>query len=260
MLQNKKVLVTGSARGIGLAIVTEFAKNGASVVIHGLCEDHYLQSVATDITAKYKNNVLISNADLADPAGITDLADMVMGQWGGVDVLVNNAGMQYVSPIETFPRDQWDRVLAVNLSAAFLLAQRFIPAMKKTGWGRIINIASAHGMVASIHKSAYVASKHGLLGLTKVMALELANDNITSNAICPGWVQTDIVDKQVAARANATNIPIQQAAVDLISEKMPYHQFVQAADIASLAVFLCGDAARAITGASLPIDGGWTAQ
>ncbi len=258
MLQNKKVFITGSTSGIGLAIAEMFAQQKCHIMIHGLVDQKQLQNIQKNLADRFKVDVLASNADLADPKGLSGLADEAAA-WG-VDILVNNAGIQHVSPIENFTPEKWDQVMAVNVRAAFFLIHKLIGGMKKNGWGRIINVASAHGLVASINKAAYVASKHALVGLTKVVALETANDNITCNAICPGWVHTDIVEKQIQTRAAASGQTPQETALDLIAEKMPYHKFVQPAEVAALALYLAGDTARAITGASLPIDGAWTAQ
>lgn len=258
MLQNKKVFITGSTSGIGLAIAEMFAQQKCPIMIHGLVDQKQLQNIQKNLADRFKVDVLASNADLADPKGLSGLADEAAA-WG-VDILINNAGIQHVSPIENFTPEKWDQVMAVNVRAAFFLIHKLIGGMKKNGWGRIINVASAHGLVASINKAAYVASKHALVGLTKVVALEVANDNITCNAICPGWVHTDIVEKQIQTRAAASGQTPQETALDLIAEKMPYHKFVQPAEVAALVLYLAGDAARAITGASLPIDGAWTAQ
>ncbi|TAH34789.1 MAG: 3-hydroxybutyrate dehydrogenase [Alphaproteobacteria bacterium] len=258
MLQNKKVLITGSTSGIGLSIAEKFAGQGCNIMIHGLRDQKQLQNIQNNLMDRFKVEVRVSDADVANSQDLSTLADEA-AKWG-VDILINNAGIQHVSPIENFAPEKWDQVMAVNLRAAYFLIHKLIAGMKKSGWGRIVNIASAHGLVASINKAAYVASKHGLVGLTKVVALESANDGITCNAICPGWVHTDIVEKQIQARASASGRSAQETALDLIAEKMPYHKFVQPDEVASLALYLASDAARAITGASLSIDGAWTAQ
>ncbi|GBD41289.1 D-beta-hydroxybutyrate dehydrogenase [bacterium HR39] len=199
-------------------------------------------------------------ADLADPAQIARMMERIGERLGPVEILVNNAGIQHVAPVESFPPEKWDAILAVNLSAAFHTIRLALPAMRERGFGRIVNIASAHGLVASVHKAAYVASKHGLVGLTKVVALETAGSDITCNAICPGWVRTPLVEAQIEARAKAEDVDVEEAARRLLLEKQPSGRFVEPEQIAALCVFLCSPAAREIRGAALPIDGGWTAQ
>jgi len=204
--------------------------------------------------------VAFNPADLAKPAEIAQMVEAAVKEFGQLDILVNNAGIQHTAPIEKFPVDRWDAVIAINLSANFHAIRAAIPHMRERNFGRIINIASTHGLVASVEKSAYVAAKHGVVGLTKVVALETATTGITCNAICPGWVLTPLVQKQIAERAAREKIPVEQARTELLAEKQPSHEFATPQQLGALAVFLCTDAAAQITGAALPVDGGWTAQ
>jgi 3-hydroxybutyrate dehydrogenase len=204
--------------------------------------------------------VVYSGADMSKPDQIADLVASAERELGSADILVSNAGVQHVAPIENFPDDRWNAIIAINLSAAFHAIKHAVPGMKRRGWGRIINIASAHGLVASAEKGAYVAAKHGLVGLTKVVAIETANSGITCNAICPGWVLTPLVQKQIEAKATEARIPIEKAKEDLVREKQPMLRYTSPEQIGALAAFLCGDNAATITGTTLSIDGGWTAQ
>ncbi|MBM3966710.1 MAG: 3-hydroxybutyrate dehydrogenase [Planctomycetes bacterium] len=256
MVQGKKALVTGSTSGIGLCIATTLARQGADVIINGFGDaegalKHFQQCAGKG---------LYFSADLRYPSEIEALLQFVHSELGGIDILVNNAGIQHVSPIESFPPEQWDDILAVNLSAAFHTMRLAIPRLKSSNWGRIVNIASVHGLVASVNKSAYVASKHGLVGLTKTVALELATTCITANAICPGWVRTDLVQKQIDAKANSESLGVEQAAQKLLAEKQPSLQFTTPEQIAELVLFLCSPAADNIRGSTFNLDGGWTAQ
>lgn len=260
MLTGKTALVTGSTSGIGLAIARALAAEGANIMLNGFGERGDVEQACRDIESTYNVRVRHHNANLLHPNEIYEMVEWTSAQLGHIDILVNNAGIQYVAPIQDFPRDKWDAVLATNLSAAFHAIHHTLPFMLRNGWGRIINTASAHGLVASVNKSAYVASKHGLIGLTKAVALETAGQGITCNAICPGWVRTAIVEKQIQTRAEQANINIEAAAELLLTEKQPSKQFVTADQVAQLVVFLCSDAAAQITGASIPMDGGWTAQ
>jgi 3-hydroxybutyrate dehydrogenase len=261
MLKGKVAVITGSTSGIGLAIAIAIAHEGAHVVLNGLPNETAVgDAKARVLEASKKGKVLFHAADMTKPYEVVDLITFATGQLGSIDILVNNAGTQYTSPLEQFPQSKWDEILAINLSAAFHTIKASLPSMKENGWGRIINIASVHGLVASEHKSAYVAAKHGLVGLTKVVALETAETGITCNAICPGWVRTALAEKQIEAMARKKGISEDKAAVQLLEEKQPSKQFVQVEDLAKLALFLCSDAAAGITGSTIPIDGGWTAR
>jgi 3-hydroxybutyrate dehydrogenase len=260
MLKGKSALVTGSTSGIGEAIARALAKAGADVMLNGFGDAAAIEQQRAGMAKEYGVKVAYSGADMTKPAEIAAMVKAAEKEFGALDILVNNAGIQHVAKIEDFPIDRWDAVIAINLSAAFHTARAALPGMKSRKWGRIINIASAHGLVASGEKGAYVAAKHGIVGLTKVIAIEAANDGITCNAICPGWVLTPLVQKQIDARAKASGQTTDQARVALISEKQPMHEFSKPESIGALAVFLCSDAAATITGATQSIDGGWVAQ
>lgn len=260
MLKGKIAIVTGSTSGIGLGIATALAAEGCDVLLNGFGDKAAIAATAKKLGDAHKVRVAYSPADMSKPADIRDMVGMAVEQLGGVDILVNNAGIQHVAPVVDFPEERWDAVIAINLSAAFHGAKAALPHMAAKGWGRIINIASAHGLVASGEKAAYVTAKHGLVGLTKVIAIETANSGVTCNAICPGWVLTDLVKKQIEARAAAQGIPYQQAHDDLLREKQPMLQYTTPEKIGGLTVFLCGEAAATMTGAALSIDGGWVAQ
>lgn len=259
MLANKSVLITGSTSGIGLAIAHAFAKEGCHIMLNGFADPAQITAIKSDFKP-YKSKIEYSPADLSIPDQAEQLVLETVKQFGGLDILVNNAGIQFTSPIDQFPEEKWDSVLAINLSAAFHTTKHVLPAMRRNKFGRIINIASAHGLVASPQKAAYVAAKHGLMGLTKVTALETAQENITCNGICPGWVLTPLVQKQIDDKAKTENKSNDQAAYDLLHQKQPSHKFVKPEDIAAMAVFLCGPHSASITGAAISIDGGWTAQ
>lgn len=260
MLKGKAALVTGSTSGIGLGIATALAAQGVRVMLNGVGDAAAMERMRGELEGRYKVDVRLFSSDLSSADGCVSLVGEVVRAFGAIDILVNNAGIQFVSEVDTFPPEKWDLVLAVNLSSAFHTIRTALPFMKKGGWGRIINIASAHGLVASVGKSAYVASKHGLLGLTKAVALENAESSITCNAICPGWVRTPLVEPQIEARAKAIGGTIDEGVRSLVGEKQPSKRFSTPGDIGALAVFLCSDAAHNITGAALPVDGGWTAQ
>jgi 3-hydroxybutyrate dehydrogenase len=260
MLKGKTALVTGSTSGIGLAIARALAKDGANVMINGFGDKAAIEQERAALEKEFGIKARYSAADMSKPAEIAAMVAETEKEFGAVDVLVNNAGIQHVASIEDFPIDRWDAVIAINLSSSFHTIRAAIPGMKKRKWGRIINIASAHGLVASVQKAAYVAAKHGLVGLTKVVAMEAANNGVTCNAICPGWVLTPLVQKQVDARAHQTGMSNEEAKVALVSEKQPMHEFSRPESIGALAVFLASDAASTITGSSYSIDGGWTAQ
>jgi len=260
MLKAKTVVVTGSTSGIGLAIAQAFAKEGAHIVINGFGDKAAIEKERAGLETQFGVKAIYSGADMTKPAEIAEMIKTAEQTFGSVDVLVNNAGIQYVAKIEDFPIEKWDAVIATNLSAAFHTTRVALPGMKTRKWGRIINIASAHGLVASGEKAAYVAAKHGIVGLTKVVAIEAANDGVTCNAICPGWVLTPLVQQQIEARAKAEGKTIEQANHELLAEKQPMLQFSTPESVGALAVFLAGDSAATITGSAYSIDGGWTAQ
>jgi 3-hydroxybutyrate dehydrogenase len=259
-LKGKSVVVTGSTSGIGLAIARAFAKEGCNLTINGFGDKAAIEKERAGLESEFGVKAIYSGADVTKPAEIADMVAAAEKAFGSVDVLVNNAGIQFVAKVEDFPIEKWDAVIATNLSAAFHACRVALPGMKRRKFGRIINIASAHGLVASAEKVAYVAAKHGIVGLTKVVALETANDGITCNAICPGWVLTPLVQQQIDARAKQEGKTVEQASNELLSEKQPMLKFSTPENIGALAVFLSGDAASTITGSSYSIDGGWVAQ
>ena len=258
MLRDHTALITGATSGIGLGIAQAFAAAGCRIAINGIATPQEADLLVSRL--QRETDVLFHPADLANPKQCAALMEAAETRFGAVDILINNAGIQHVAPVEEFPPDRWDAILAINLSAAFHTIRAVLPGMQKRGWGRIINIASTHGLVASIHKAAYVAAKHGLVGLTKVVALENATRGITCNAICPGFVLTPLVEQQIDDRAQQSGATNEEATRELLREKQPTEKFTTVEDIAALAIFLCSPAAANITGASLPIDGGWTAQ
>ncbi len=258
-LSGRVALVTGSTSGIGLGIARALAAEGADIVLHGLGTAEAIAAAQSSVEAAGVR-VMVSGADVADPAAIQWMAAEAADAFGRVDILVNNAGIQHTAAIADFPDERWDAVIAINLSAAFHTIKAFSPAMREAGWGRVINIASAHGLVASAQKAAYVAAKHGLLGLTKVAAIELADAGVTVNAICPGWVLTPLVQAQIEARAARSGRSVREEEVALLREKQPMAAFTTPEQIGAMAVYLCSDAARTVSGVPLSIDGGWTAQ
>lgn len=260
MLKGKTVIVTGSTSGIGQGIARAFAAAGANVVLNGFGDGEAIEADRAALAQEYGVAVTYSAADMTRPDAIAAMVAEAESAHGAVDIVVNNAGIQHVDKTEDFPRGKWDAVLAINLSSAFHVIAAALPGMKKRGWGRIINVASAHGKVASINKSAYVASKHGVVGLTKVVALENAQTGITCNAICPGWVLTPLVRQQIEKRAQESGRTFDEEKHDLLCEKQPNGEFVTIEEIGALAVYLSGDMARSITGTAISIDGGWTAQ
>jgi 3-hydroxybutyrate dehydrogenase len=260
VLQGKAAVVTGSTSGIGLGIATALAAQGSAVMLNGFGDAGAIERLRRDLAERHGVKVGYSAADMTKPAEIRQMIADAARQLGSVDILVNNAGIQHVAPVEDFPDDKWDAIIAINLSAAFHATKAALPGMKQRRWGRIINIASAHGLVASPDKVAYVAAKHGIVGLTKVVAIETANDGVTCNAICPGWVLTPLVQKQIEARAKETGRTAEQEKIELVREKQPMLAYTKPEQIGALAVFLCGEASATMTGAALPIDGGWTAQ
>lgn len=259
MLKGKSALVTGSTSGIGLAIARALAAEGANLTINGFGDKAAIEQQRAGLEKEFGVRTIYSPADMSKPAEIADMVRTAEKTFGALDILVNNAGIQYVANIEDFPVEKWDAIIAINLSSSFHTIRAAVPGMKKRQWGRIINIASAHGLVASAQKVAYVSAKHGLVGMTKVVAIECANSGITCNAICPGWVLTPLVQAQIDARAKATGKPVREEEIALLSEKQPMLQFTKPENIGALAVFLASDAAATITGSAYSIDGGWTA-
>ena len=260
MLKGKIALITGSTSGIGLAIARGFAQQGAHVVLNGLGDPGQIEQTRSAIESEFGVQALYDGADLTSAEAVRKLVGTAVNKLGGIDILVNNAGVQHTAQIEDFPIDKWDLIIALNLSAVFHGTAAALSHMRQQGWGRIINIASAHGLVGSPNKSAYVAAKHGVVGLTKVTALETAGSGITANAICPGWVRTALVEKQITAIAQSKSISQDDAARELLSEKQPSLQFVTPEQLAGTAVYLASDAAAQVTGTSLSVDGGWTAR
>ncbi|MBW4021771.1 MAG: 3-hydroxybutyrate dehydrogenase [Proteobacteria bacterium] len=259
-LIDKIALVTGSTSGIGLGIARALAADGAAIMLNGFAAPTDIEREKAAIMSDFGVKVGYTGADLSTGAGVRQMVEETEAAFGQVDILVNNAGIQYVADIVDFPDEKWDAIIAINLSAAFHGIKAASPGMKARGWGRIINTASAHGLVASAQKVAYVAAKHGILGVTKVAAIELANTGVTVNAICPGWVLTPLVEKQLHDRAARNGTSFEQEKTALVSEKQPMTQFTTPEQIGALAVFLCSEAAKTITGAPISIDGGWTAQ
>jgi 3-hydroxybutyrate dehydrogenase len=259
-LSNKVALVTGSTSGIGLGIAHALAQAGADVLLNGFGDAALIEKLLAELRSRYRVRAGYSPADMSKPADIAAMVAQAARELGGVDILVNNAGVQHVAPVEQFPVEKWDAVIAINLSAAFHAIRAALPHMKAKEWGRIINIASTHGLVASANKAAYVAAKHGILGLTKVVALETATSGITCNAICPGWVLTPLVQRQIEDRAAREGTSIEKARVELLREKQPSLEFATPEQIGAAALFLCSPAAAQIRGIALPVDGGWTAQ
>ena len=256
MLKGKTALVTGSTSGIGLAIAKSLAQQGANIVLNGFGDSAAPKAEveALGVRAEYHG------ADMSKPGEIEDMMKFAASKFGRVDILVNNAGIQHVAKVEDFPTERWDAIIAINLTSAFHTTRLAIPAMREANWGRVINIASAHGLVASAQKSAYVAAKHGVVGLTKAVALETATTGVTVNAICPGWVLTALVQKQIDDRAAREGITVAQAQNDLLGEKQPSLQFTTVEQLGGLAVFLCSPAADQVRGQAWAMDGGWTAQ
>jgi 3-hydroxybutyrate dehydrogenase len=259
-LKGKVALVTGSTSGIGLGIARALAGQGADLVINGFGDAAQIEQLRSGIAGEYGARARYSGADISQPDQVAAMVREAESELGRVDILVNNAGIQFTAKIEDFPNERWDAVIAINLSGVFHGIKAAIPGMKQRRWGRIINIASAHGLVGSAQKVAYVAAKHGVVGMTKVAAIELANHGITVNAICPGWVLTPLVQRQIEDRAKAEGTTVEQQVDRFVTEKQPMAQFTTPEQIGALAVYLCSEAARTITGASLSIDGGWVAH
>ena len=260
MFKGSTALVTGSTSGIGLGIATALAAKGANVILNGFADASEIEQLRTKLAADHGVAVRYDGADLSRQEPIEAMMAKALAEFGCIDILVNNAGIQFVAPIDEFPVAKWDQILALNLTASFHTIRLALPAMKARKWGRIVNIASAHALVASPFKSAYVAAKHGIAGLTKTVALEVAELGITMNAICPGYVWTPLVEKQIPDTAKARGLTEAQVISDVLLHAQPTKQFVQVSEVAALATFLASDEAASITGAVIPIDGGWTAQ
>lgn len=260
MLKGKTSLVTGSTSGIGLGIARKLASQGTNIVFNGFGDTTEIEALQASMRDEFGVQTAYHNADMSKPVEIEAMMKFAAERFGGVDVLVNNAGIQHVANIEDFPTEKWDAIIAINLSSAFHTARLALPSMKTRNWGRIINIASVHGLVGSAQKSAYVAAKHGIVGLTKVTALENAHTGVTCNAICPGWVLTPLVQKQVDARASQQGLSDADAKKSLLSEKQPSGEFVTPEQLGELTVFLCSDAASQVRGVAWNMDGGWVAQ
>ena len=260
MLKGLNAIVTGSTSGIGLGIAKVLAAKGANLVINGFGDADAIEKERAGLESDLGIKAVYSDADMSKPDQIAAMVDLCASSFGSVDILVNNAGIQHTDPIEQFPAEKWQAILAINLSSAFFSIQAALPHMRQKGYGRVINIGSAHGLVASANKAAYVAAKHGVVGLSKVVALETAGSGITCNTICPGWVHTPLVQKQIEAMAEEQGISVEAATDKLLCAKQPSGQFVTPDQIGELAAFLCSPAAAQITGIALPIDGGWTAQ
>jgi 3-hydroxybutyrate dehydrogenase len=260
MLSGKSAIVTGSTSGIGLGIARGLAASGANIMLNGFGDAAEIEAIRADLAGEHNIKVLYSPADMTKPQDIADMVGQAENEFGSVDIMVNNAGIQYVAPIEEFPIEKWDAILAINLSSAFHTTRLALPVMKKQSWGRIVNIASAHALVASPFKSAYVSAKHGIAGLTKTAALEVAEHGITVNAVCPGYVMTPLVEKQIPEQAKARGITEQQVITDVLLAAQPTKRFVTVEELAGVVTFLCTDHAKSITGITLPVDGGWTAH
>jgi 3-hydroxybutyrate dehydrogenase len=259
-LDGRVAVITGSTSGIGLGIANALAAAGAMLVLNGIAEPIEAEKLCQVLGARYEVPARFDGADMSKPAAIRDMVERVGRSFGAVDILVNNAGIQHVAPIEEFPPEKWDAIQAINLSAAFHATRAVLPEMKRRGFGRIINVASAHGLIGSPFKSAYVAAKHGIVGLTKVVALESAEFGVTCNAVCPGYVWTPLVEKQVDGQAKAHGISRDEVIRQVFLAEQPTKRFVTIEEVAATVAFLCGEAAGSITGIALPIDGGWTAH
>ena len=260
MLKGKTALITGSTSGIGLGIAERLAAEGANIVLNGFGDTAEIERLRKDLAAKHRVGVIYDGADMSKPDAVAAMVTNAAREFGAIDLLVNNAGIQHVAPVDDFPVAKWDAIIAINLSAAFHTVRAALPAMKKKRWGRIVNIASAHALVASPYKSAYVAAKHGIAGFTKTVALEVAEQGITVNAVCPGYVLTPLVQKQIPDTAKARGISEEAVVRDVLLAAQPTKKFVTVEEVAALTGFLCCDEAASITGAVLPIEGGWTAH
>ncbi|WP_338828831.1 3-hydroxybutyrate dehydrogenase [Bradyrhizobium sp. 27S5] len=260
MLKGKVAIVTGSTSGIGLGIARELARLRADIVLNGFGDANEIEAIRGGIEREHGVRVSYDGADMSKEDAVRGLVTATVARFGRLDIVVNNAGIQFTAPVEEFPAARWNAILAINLSAAFHSIAAAVPQMKKQRWGRIVNIASAHGLVGSTHKAAYVAAKHGLIGLTKVVGLETAGSGVTCNAVCPGWVRTPLVDKQINDIAAERGISQQDAARDMLAEKQPSLEFVSPAQLGGTVAFLCSGAADQITGTAISVDGGWTAR
>lgn len=260
MLTEKTAIVTGSTSGIGLGIARTFAASGANILLNGFGDAAAIEKLRAGLATEFNVKVGFSSADMSKPAEIRAMVVQSIEELGGADILVNNAGIQHTAIVEEFPEEKWDAILAINLSSNFHAIKAVLPYMKGKNWGRIINIASAHGLVASATKTAYVAAKHGVVGLTKAVALEVAETGVTCNAICPGWVLTPLVQQQIDTLAKRASISVDDAKLRLLSEKQPSGEFATPEQIGGIAVFLCSEAASQIRGSSISVDGAWTAQ
>ena len=260
ILQGKTALITGSTSGIGLSIAHAMAEAGANIVLNGFGDLEEIKKIQNDIHDKHKTKVIYSPADVSSGQQVQKMVEDAITAFKQIDIIVNNAGIQFVSPIVDFPEEKWNSILAINLSSAFKLIKTTLPGMLTQNWGRIINIASAHGLIASPYKSAYIAAKHGLVGLTKAVALEIAETNVTCNAICPGYVRTPLVEKQIAEQAKVHNISEDRVVKEILLKSQPSKKFIVSDHVAQLAVFLCSPAGSSMTGEIVSMDGGWTAQ
>jgi len=260
MLKGKTALVTGSTSGIGLGIARTFAGQGTNIVLNGFGDASEIETLRRSLASEHGVDAIYDGADLSRPAEIEEMMAKALARFGSVDILVNNAGIQYVAPVDEFPVEKWNAILGINLTASFHTVRLALPAMKRKGWGRVINIASAHALAASPYKSAYVAAKHGIAGFTKTVALEVAEQGITVNAICPGYVWTPLVQKQIPDTAKARGLTEEQVIKDVLLAAQPTKKFVQVEEVAAFAAFLASEGAASITGAVLPIEGGWTAH
>jgi 3-hydroxybutyrate dehydrogenase len=260
MFKGKTALITGSTSGIGLGIAHEFARQGADIVLNGFGDAAQITQLRSEIAQAHGVNVMYDGADMSRSDAIESMMARAISEFGAIDLLINNAGIQHVAAVDEFPLDKWNAILAINLSAAFHTTRLALPAMKKKGFGRVVNVASAHALVASPFKSAYVAAKHGIAGLTKTVALEVAERGITVNAVCPGYVLTPLVQKQIPDTAKARGISEEAVVRDVLLAAQPTKKFVTVEQVAALTAFLCSEAAASITGAVLPIEGGWTAH
>lgn len=259
-LTGKNAIVTGSTSGIGEAVARTLAEQGCNIMLNGMGDKSMIDGLIAEFPKTYKVKTVYSGADMSKPAEVKQMVADCNSQLGSVDILVNNAGIQFTAPIEEFPEAKWDAIIAINLSASFHSIKAAIPLMRKQDFGRIINIASVHGLVASEHKCAYVAAKHGIVGLTKVVALENAQSNITVNAICPGWVHTPLVQKQIEDKAKEQGISVDDATAKLLGEKQPNKRFIKPENIGAMIVFLCGENGNSMTGEMITMDGGWLAE
>jgi 3-hydroxybutyrate dehydrogenase len=260
MLKGKSALITGSTSGIGLGIARTLAGQGCNIMLNGLGDPEKIEATRVALEAEFGIVARFHGADMTRPDEISSLVETAAAAFGSIDILVNNAGIQHTAPVEEFPPDRWAAIIAINLSSSFYTIHHAVPQMRRSGWGRIINIASVHGLVASVNKAAYVSAKHGLVGLTKVVALETAGSGITSNAVCPGWTRTELIEPQIVARAEALGVDIEAGGRSMLAEKQPSQQFVSIGQLGQLVLFLCSPGADQITGTAIPIDGGWTAQ